>query len=128
MSRLVQDAALTVSKALPAAGASNTCDAFEIGNGDSVEQAELEVSTPTLAALADDKSLTFELVTGSTSSPSTVLQRIHVLTGAGGAGVAATTKRVRIPSNADKYIAVKCTEDGSGGDVTGSSYTVKLLS
>jgi len=125
--RNIQDAALTATKALPAANASATTDAFRIGSGRALENVELEVSVPATPSLADDKKLTVELVTGSTSSPSTVKQQIFQLTGAGGAGAAATTKRVRVPSDCLEYIAVKATVDASGGDNTAVSLTAKLL-
>jgi hypothetical protein len=125
--RNIKDAALVISKALPAAAADNTSDPFRIGSGISLENVELEVSIPALANLVDGKTITLELVTGATSSPATVLQQLYVATGKTGNGFDAVVKRFRLPSTCLDYIAVKQTVLTGGGDNAASSITYSLL-
>jgi len=124
--RNIQDAALSVTKALPAANASAISDPFRIESGRAMENVELELVVPATPALADTKSITFELVEGSSSSPTTVKQQLLKTTGASGTGAAAVTARFRVPSDCLAYIAVKASVEASGGDNTAVSYTARL--
>lgn len=127
-----KDAKLITTKALPAAAASNSHDGIDIGartspNGVFPGSVELEISWPALTALVDDKTVTFTVQDSADNSSFTSLGMTHVLTGAGGAGVAAGTKRFRLPSTVRRYVNVLQAVLTAGGDNTAKTITVSLI-
>jgi hypothetical protein len=126
--RKIQDANLTTTKALPAAAANNSHDGIDLGlSYHSPGNVELEISWPAITALVDDKTIIFTVNDSADNSSFTSLGLTHTLTGAGGVGVAAGTKRFRLPSNTRRYINVNQAVLTAGGTLTASSTTVKLL-
>lgn len=127
-SRNIQDASLQNSTAFPAAGANNSSATIDLGAGVAKHfNAEVEISWPAMAALADTKNVIFTLQDSADDSSYASIEMVHTITGAGGAGVAAGTKRFRLPSNVRQYLKLNAAEDAAGGNITASSYTLKLL-
>lgn len=128
------DAVLTVTKALPAEAAAIYTDGIDLGvsaNGLHLAPCELLISAPALATgvLGDAATMTYAVQMDNDSafgSPTTLYSAAIVQTGAGGAGAAAATKRLPIPSDVERYIRVSAT-NSAAGDASGSSVTAKLL-
>lgn len=99
------------------------------GGGDEIpgRHVELVITTPAIAALADTKNLTFVLnhcdTSGGTYTDSGVR---YVLTGAGGAGVAAARARLRLHPGTKRYLKLNVALDSAGGSITGSNLTAEL--
>jgi hypothetical protein len=128
------DVELTVTKALPNGAATIYTDGIDLGksaNGLHLAECELEISAPALVVgdLADAATMKYsvEMDTDSAFGSITALfADILTQTGAGGAGAAAATKRVRLPSDVERYIRVKAVNSGAG-DASDKSVTAKLL-
>jgi hypothetical protein len=130
----LKDVQLKVTKALPNGAASTTSDGFDLGHGtrgDVVAGFELKITAPALGAtpLPDSKTMIFIIEHDTASgfgTVATLLDRVIIQTGAGGAGAAAATKIVKLPVDTNRYVRVKATGSASG-DASGSSFTVELL-
>jgi len=138
--RQVQDANFISVTALPAANANVNSGSFDLGQrsavtngldaGFNVENCELQVTVPATPNLADTKSITFtfqDSADNSTFAAAPTGGVIGTVTGAGGAGAAATTFKFRIPNNVRRYVNVNAAVAASGGTNTAVSFTVKLL-
>jgi hypothetical protein len=120
--RKIQDAAVNPAPfALPAAaGASTSSAAIDFGP-DAVkpENLELELSVPALSTVIvpNTKTVTYIIETSATENFAAIDQTLmaEVQAGAGGAGVGAFLKRVRLPSNCARYVRFKVT---LGADTT----------
>lgn len=114
--RNIQDASVNpVAFALPAA-ASTSANSTTIDLGaDAVkpENLELELSVPALSTVIvpDTRTVTYIIESCAATNFSTIDQTLmsEVATGAGGAGVGAFLKRVRLPSNCARYVRFKIT-------------------
>lgn len=127
-----KDAKLITTKALPAAAASNSHDGIDLGartspNGVYPGSSEIEISWPALPALVDAKTVTFTVQDSADNSSFASIGLTHTLTGAGGAGVAAGTKRFRLPSTVRRYVNVLQAVLTGGGDSTAKSTTVSIV-
>lgn len=138
--RLVQDSTFSSTKAYPAAAANNNHTAFDLGQrtavsggldaGFNVEGTELLISSPATPSLADAKTIIFSVYDsddGSTYAIVPSLSAVLTLTGASGAGAAAASVRVNLPSTIRRYIRVNQAVLTAGGDSTAVSSTVQLL-
>jgi hypothetical protein len=128
----MKDALLITTKAFPAAAASNSHTGIDLGartspNGSFPGEIDLEISWPALPALVDAKTITFTVQDSADNSSFTSLNITHVLTGAGGLGVAAGTKRIRLPRAVRRYVNVLQAVLTAGGDSTALSSTVALV-
>ncbi len=122
-----EDANLTKTKALPAAGATAFTDVWDLGAGAyKLENMEVELSIPaTSAHTAGDFVAT--LVHGATSSPTTSLG-MALTQASGTGGGAATSARCRLPSNTLQYVRVSTvSSSGSDGSSVDVAITAKLL-
>jgi len=120
--------AITKSKAFPAANANNNTDSIDIlGAADGTPVCELEIVMPATTALAATKDVDFTVQESDDDSSFATAEwaPIKQVTGITGNGNAASTLRIGIPSNAKRYVNLKCAVEGSGGDITGSSYSLK---
>lgn len=131
----MKDAALKVTKAFPAAGASNSSDPLDLKargtpQGETPAHAEVWLTIPTVAALADTKTLTIQLEESddnSTYSSTGTGLPSFVLTGAGGAGATGYTAKIRLKPSAPRYLRATSTVASAGGTITGSSLTLELF-
>ena len=130
--RNIQDAAVTVVKALPAANANHNTDVIDLEQttGGQIENIAFEVSVPATPALADTKLITIKLYDGATSGslaavdPLISTTIVGVATGQGGV---AKTVRFRLPPGVRRYVALNLAVENAGGDNTGVDVTFKLL-
>jgi hypothetical protein len=129
LARNIADAALTITRALPDADGTVTSSDFDLG-ADTYkgENYELEITIPALSStlLPNADTLTTTVQGGASAAPSTSLSLVHVTTGTGST-IAEQKLRFRLPSNCPRYVNVKGVAAGGTGDMTGVSYTIKLL-
>ena len=108
---IVDDTYNETDVALPNGAATTHSTVIDLGDIDATaENYELEVSVPALAVgiQANGETLTANVVAGATTTPTAViLGSIIVMTGADGAGSAAASARVRLPSTCARYIRVQ---------------------
>ena len=129
----IRDAALKVTKALPAAGANHNTGTIDLGStnpGLAVESFEVEIAIPALPSLAEGKTLTVKVqdsADDSTYADVAALATLVVTGAASAAGSAAATRTVRLPSSVKRYIQANLAVASSGGDNTAKSVTVSLL-
>lgn len=118
-SRKVQDLAVNPAAfAMGAASASTTSAAIDLGT-DALkpENIEFELSIPALATgvIPDASVVSLTLETSTTSNFAAIVgSYTETVTGAGAAGIGATTARFRVPSTCPQYVRFKTTR-GSGG-------------
>lgn len=126
-----RDAALTVTKACPAAGANVNTATIDTGaSGDaSLANAVVEIAIPALPSLADTKTVTVKLQDSSDDTTYADIAELAsvVVTGSGVAGSAAKTAVVRLPPGARRYLQANIAVAASGGDNTAKSVTLSLL-
>lgn len=130
MPRNIQDALLTVTRALTSSDGSVTSSDFDLGAvapGETMEGVELVIEIPALLAaeLASADTLTVLVQGGAAASPSTSLGMSTVITGDGNA-VPAQTIRWRLNSSCPRYINVKFTSAGTTGDMSDKTVTLTL--
>jgi len=127
----VKDADLIKTKALPAAaGSVQTAGIYIKPGGDFLGPAELLISAPALntTQLPDTETMTYIVEESDDDSTyNTLHDNALVQTGAGGAGAAAATVKVGLPTDVKKYVRVKATGSTSIGDCSGASVTMSLL-
>lgn len=126
-----RDAALTVTKACPAAGANVNTATIDTGSaGDaSLANAVVEVAIPALPSLADTKTVTVKLQDSADDTTYADIAELAsvVVTGSGVAGSAKKTAVVRLPPGALRYLQANIAVAASGGDNTAKSVTLSLL-
>lgn len=130
--RQIQDASspLTQSVALPNGAATVYSTVVDLGAGQSMpENIEIEVTIPsaTTSEAPDTRTLTVDIVAGSTSTPTTAASRSVVFTGAGGAGFTGATQRFRLASDAGRYFRLRAVGGTSFGNMSGKNATFKVL-
>ncbi len=130
--RMLRDAELQVTKALPNGAAtvnSGSIDLEHSTNGVHVADCELLIEAPALATadLPDTKTMTYDVEhSDDDSSWSDLANGVLVQTGADGAGAAAATARVRLPSTVKRYVRAVATNSGAG-DASDKSVTAGLV-
>lgn len=130
--RMLRDAELQVTKALPNGAATVNSDSIDLehsANGVHVADCELLIEAPALATadLPDTKTMTYDVEhSDDDSSFEDLANGVLVQTGAGGAGAVAAEARVRLPSTVKRYIRVVATNDGAG-DASDKSLTAGLV-
>lgn len=132
--RNVKDANFVKTFALPASASSSTTSAI-LDLGASVtympEEIEVSLSIPALSTTIapDTRTVTLIVEVSTSSSLASVAQTVlsEVLTGAGGVGIAATEKRIRLPAGCPRYIRAKVTFGASTTDGSALSATFALL-
>lgn len=115
-SRNIQDVLVNpVAFALPAAASTSTnSTTLDLGaDVHDTETVELELSVPALSTtiVPDTRTVTYIIEASTTSNFAAIDQTLlqEVATGAGGVGVGAFNKRVRLPSNCARYVRWKIT-------------------
>jgi hypothetical protein len=132
MSRRIRDAALSTTKALPAANANNNHDAIDLGAVTPYPTTEafvVELSVPALPNLANSISATFTFQDSANGTDFASIAGLAtlVMTGAGGTGAPAASRTVMLPPNVRRYVRVNQAVANTGGDNTAVSSTVRLL-
>lgn len=131
----VRDANLIITRALPNGAATVNSNGIDLGSktawGDRLAQCELLLSAPALTTTQqpDAKTLTYTIQHDDASdfgSAATLAGSVIVQTGAGGAGAAAATFRMKIPTNCKRYVRVAIVGSATG-DSSGASATLELL-
>lgn len=130
--RTRRDADLKVTKALPAAAASNNTDTIDlkaVTPGVVGERIEVELALPALPNLVDAKTVTVTLKDSADDSTYAAIAELatFVVTGAGGVGSAAATRTVRLPSSTRRYIRAYVDVLTAGGSNVASSLTMSVL-
>lgn len=132
MSRLITDALLTTVKALPAAAASASQTAIDLGcvtPDVSLENVELLLTVPAVPALVDAKTIIYTFEDSADNSSFAAIAELATVTstGAASAGAAAVSRRVKLPASTRRYVRVTAAVLTAGGDNTAVSFTSKLL-
>jgi hypothetical protein len=126
-----KDAALSVSKALPAAAANNDSDSIDLEQvyGGRIENVELEISVPALPALVEAKTVTITIQDSADDSSFAAVTGLatFVITGAVGNGAAAVSRRIKLPPITRRYVRWNQAVLTGGGDNTGVSVTGALV-
>lgn len=130
--RNLRDADLTVTKALPAAAATNYTDSIDLGQDkvQSLEAIEFELVIPATPALVDTKLITFAVQDSADDStfaavdPAISTTVVGVATSQGGT---AKTVRFRLPSTARRYVRISQTVETGGGSNIAVSTTFSVL-
>lgn len=130
--RRLLDAALSKTKALPAAAAANYSTSIDLGStvlGPAADNIEVEISIPATPALVDAKTIILTLKDSADDSTFAAIPEAPVLTqlGAGGVGDTADSLRFRLPSTCRRYLRLDAAVLTAGGDNTAVSYTLKVF-
>lgn len=129
--RLLKDAALKTVKALPAAAASNSQTALDLGQvtAESANEAfDALLTVPATPSLVDAKTIIYTFEDSADNSSFAAIPELATVTstGAGGAGAAAVSRRVKLPPSTRRYVRVSAAVLAAGGDNTAISYTLEL--
>lgn len=130
--RNIQDAESTLSQtpALPNGAATTYSTVVDLGSGPIVpENIEIEVTIPdaTTSEAPDTRTLTVDVVGGSTTTPTTGKTAQTVYTGAGGAGFTGSTFRLKLPSSSGRYFRLRMVGGTSFGNMSAKTATFKVL-
>lgn len=131
MSKLVQDALLNSSTALPNGTNSVYSGAIDTGNttGDFVAPIQITITAPALGVtpLPDAKTMKFDVVSATASDLTTGQQieypAIITQTGASNAGSVAASKSFTLTTGCKRYVGVKAT-GSAAGDASGSTFDI----
>lgn len=131
--RSIQDAELTVTRALTASDGSVTSDDIDLGPNTKdhfVEGHILSVYIPELSGteLASADTLVVLVQHGDTAAPTTAFNPslTKTITGDGNT-IAAQTLYFNLPYNVNRYVNVKFTSAGTSGDMSDKTAVIKLL-
>lgn len=132
MSETIRDTNLKVTKALPAAAATNYSDSIDLldsAPGIKLRNAQIEVALPATPSLVDAKTVTLTLQDSDDNSSFTDIPTLAaiVATGASSAGAAAITRSFKLPETARRYIRLKQAVLTAGGDNTAISTTTAVV-
>ena len=126
----LKDAQLIKTLALPAAGASGHTDTLDLLQGpDQEAHFEVELSLPALPSLVDGKSVSVTLKDSEDDVTFNAVAALAALTvtGSGGNGAAAVTRKLRIPSDTKRYLRADVEVEAAGGDNTAQRLSLALV-
>lgn len=132
MASLIRDTNLKVTKALPAANATNYSDALDLQDkapGIKMRDAQIEVVLPATQNLADTKTATITLQDSADNSSFADIATLApiVATGAGGVGAATITRLFKLPEDVRRYVRTKQAIAAVGGDNTAVSVSLSYV-
>jgi hypothetical protein len=129
--RTLRDANLSVSKALPAAAASNLSASIDTANVNPgrVPNYEILIELPATPSLVDAKTITLKLQDSADDSSYADVADVpaQVLTGAGGVGAAALAYQFKAPIGLRRYLKLSQAVLTAGGDNTAISGVLSLI-
>lgn len=127
----LRDAAseVSVSKALSNGAGTVYSDGIDLGHGtsgDFLADVEFEIGAPALTTtlLPDTETLKYSIqhdTDPAFGTVATLLPDVLIQTGAGGAGAAAATVRVKLPAHVNRYIRLRAIKTGTGNATTVSA-------
>jgi len=128
----LKDASLKATVALPAALSTTVySDSFDLGTANQkLLRGEFEISAEALdtTALPNGETVTYGLQDSADDSTFAAVQdTVLVQTGASGAGAAAATERIGIPSTLRRYVRVSAVTSSGTGDCSGSDLTFEFV-
>jgi hypothetical protein len=126
----LKDAQLTQSVALAAAGASASTPALDLSQPPPNEHAfEVELALPALTGLVDDKSITATLEDSEDGVAFAAIPELaeFTVTGSGGNGSNAATRRLRLPSSARRHLRATVATEADAGDLTAHKLSLALV-
>lgn len=134
MAFAVKDALVKKTAALPNGAATTTTAVIDLGHGsygDLHANFELLIQAPacTTGQLGDGQTLVYTIEHDTDSamgSAASIYGTLITQTGAGGAGAAAAEKKVRLPSDVNRYVRLKCVKTGAS-NASGVSMTLQPL-
>lgn len=136
MSFAVKDSQLVLTKALSNGAGNTATDPIDLGHnaallGRNLADMEILIEMPALTTteLPDTNTYIMSIETDDNagfSSAKILHANVQQQTGAGGAGAAALSTRVRLPTDCERYVRVKGTKTGTG-NVSAKNMTVSLL-
>jgi hypothetical protein len=129
--RTLKDLNLSVSTALPAAGAAITgvgIDTVGVNPG-RIPNVELFLEVPATPLLVDAKTIIYSFYDSADGVTYAAMADLPTVTslGAGGVGAAAVSRRFKIPISARRYIAVNAAVLAAGGSNIAVSFTLSLV-
>ena len=127
-----KDAALIVTRAFPAANANANSTSLDLGartspKGTFPSGEQLEIAWDALPNLVDGQSITFTIQDSADNSSFTTLRITHVITGGTGNGLAAGSKRFRLPADVRRYVNVNAAVASGAGNNTAAYFTVSIV-
>ncbi len=131
-SRLLRDAALSLTKALPGTSASNTSDTIDLGSGPFLpEEVTVEISIPAIAAhVTAANHLNITLWHADTTTVAVPVEPVATVSvdrvGVASTGSLGSTWRFKLPIGTKRYIGFRQVCGGTD-DLSGSSITYTLL-
>lgn len=131
MPRNIQDAALRVITALPAAGANNDSASIDLEQptADTINEGfSVQVAVPDLPDLVDTKKVTITFQDSADDSSFAAIPELaaFVIT-AGAEGAEAASRTVRLPATARRYIRINQAVEAAGGNNTAVKSKLHLL-
>jgi hypothetical protein len=129
--RSLKDLNLSVSKALPAAGASNQSTSIDLVtvSAGRIDDVEVLIELPATPSLVDAKTITLTVKDSADNSSFAAVAAIpaQVTTGAGGTGGPAIKAQFKLPIGLRRYIYLDQAVLAAGGDNTAISGSLSLV-
>jgi len=134
MSFLRKDAQLRATRALPAAAATVNGAAIKLdvaSRDQLLAEVQWLITAPALAVgqLANGSTMKYSLITSPNSdgsSPTVIYKDLITQTGAGGAGAAAATSKVRLPADVTGYVGLQVI-NSAAADASAASATLEAV-
>jgi len=134
MSFLRKDAQLRATRALPAAAATVNGAAIKLdvaSRDQLLAEVQWLITAPALAVgqLANGSTMKYSLITSPNSdgsSPTVIYKDLITQTGAGGAGAAAATSKVRLPADVTGYVGLQVI-NSAAADASAASATIEAV-
>jgi hypothetical protein len=136
MTFALKDNQLVLSKALSNGAGSTVTDGVDLGHnaaalGRNLADFELLIESPALTTteLPDTETYSYSIETDDNAafgSAKVLHANVMVQTGAGGAGAAAKSERVRLPSNVERHVRVRGTKTGTG-DASAKTFSASFM-
>jgi len=129
--RTLRDRNLSVTQALPAAGANNNSASIDLVTTTPGRDSDVEfiIELPATPSLVDAKTITITLQDSADNANFAAVADVpaQVVTGAGGVGAAALAYQFKLPIGLRRYVRINSAVLAAGGDNTAISASLSLL-